>query len=123
MGVMTARVEKMFELARKLAHKSSSYHKLGCVIAYRSKVVSVGFNDMGKTHPKANSRFKTLHAEVDALIRLEDAAGCDAYVYREFKNGRKAMAKSCPACELALRKAGVKRIFYTTDGGWDMLVL
>ena len=120
---MTPRIKRFFELARKLARKSPSYHKLGCVIASGNKVISVGFNDMGKTHPKANSPFKTLHAEVDALIGLDSADKCDAYVFREFKSGKWALAKSCPACELALRKAGVKRIFYTTDDGWDVLVL
>jgi deoxycytidylate deaminase len=120
---MTPRIRRFFELARKLAHKSPSCHKLGCVIVSGNKVVSVGFNDMSKTHPKANSPFKTLHAEIDALIGLDNANRCDAYVFREFKDGRWAMAKSCPACELALRKAGVKRIFYTTDNGWNMLAL
>lgn len=120
---MKARTQRFFELARKLALKSPSYHKLGCVIAHRNKVLSVGFNDMSKTHPKANSPFKTLHAEIDALIGLQRADGCDAYVYRELKDGTFAMAKSCAACELALRKIGIKRIFYTTNNGWDVMVL
>lgn len=122
---MDARTERMFHLARKMAKKSKSSHKLGCVIANRNKVISVGHNDMSKTHPKSNSPFRTLHAEVDALIGLSylETAGCTAYVFREFKDGRYAMAKPCKACELALIKAGIKRVCYTTDNGWDVVHL
>jgi deoxycytidylate deaminase len=115
----------MFELAKRLSYKSNSYHKLGCVIANRNRVVSVGFNNMNKTHPKANTPWKTLHAEMDALIGVDftDVEGCTAYVYRELKSGRPAISKPCSACELALRKAGIAVVYYTTDGGWDSLML
>lgn len=114
--------DKFFKLAKRIAEKSSSITKLGCVIASKNKVITVGFNDMTKTHPKSNHPFKTLHAEIRALIGVseEETRGCDAYVYREIKSGRVAMAKPCDACMQALRLAKIKRVFFTTDSGWDM---
>lgn len=84
----------------------------------------MGFNKM-KTHTRSNHTFKMIHAEVDAFIgnprRL--FAGCDAYVYRETKDGKPALAKPCPACEEVLRKEGIETVHYTTDGGYASLSL
>lgn len=116
---------RFFELAKRISQKSPSKYKLGCVIVYKNKVVNVGFNDMNKTHPKANSAYKTLHAEIDALIGLEHniAKYCVVYLYREYKNGKPALAKPCSTCELALKRAGIRHVFYTTDDGPQKLIL
>lgn len=112
---------RYFDLAKKMARKSPSKFKLGCVIVKKNKVISVGFNDMTKTHPQSNSSFNTLHAEVDALIGLDFdiTKDCDVYVFREHKDGRLALAKPCPTCMMALRKAGIRNIYHTIDDGYD----
>jgi len=110
---------RFFDLARRVSLKSPSKYKLGCVIVSKNKIINVGFNDMNKTHPKANSAYKTLHAEIDALIGLDTSItkGCVVYLYREYKSGQPAIAKPCPSCELALKKAGIKTVYYTSDNG------
>ncbi len=111
---------KFFDLARKLSKKSNHHqHKLGCVIVKRNRIMGLGFNQI-KTHTKSNNEFKMLHAEISALLGIsyEDLEGCDAYVYREHRNGKKAMAKPCAACEQALRMAGIKRVFFTIEDGY-----
>lgn len=116
---------KHFKLAKKLATKSThTKHHVGCVIAYNNKVWSMGFNKM-KTHTKSNHAFKMIHAEVDAFIGRNRRifAGCDAYVYRQTKNGNPAMAKPCEACEKVLRAEGIETVYYTTDGGYAALSL
>ena len=122
---MTEPKDKFFKLAKRVAERSSSATKLGCVIASKNKVITVGYNNMTKTHPKSNHPFKTLHAEVHALIGVpeEETKGCNAYVYREIKSGKKAMAKPCEACMQALRLAKIKRVFFTTDVDWDVVEL
>lgn len=107
---------KMFELAKKLSYRSPSKFKLGCVIADKNKIVSMGFNDMNKSHPKTLDPWKTLHAEVHALIGLprDFTKGCNAYVYRETKDGKRANSKPCESCQMALKLAGIKKVYYTT---------
>lgn len=106
---------KMFQLAQKISQKSPSKFKLGCIIAKRNKVVTVGFNDMAKSHPKTLDPWKTIHAEFHALIGLSesDTKGCVAYVYRETKDGKPANAKPCDTCQTALKLAGIKKVYYT----------
>jgi len=78
---------------------------------------------MTKTHPKSNASYNTLHAEVDALIGLDFdlTKDCDAYIFREHKDGKLALARPCSTCMLALKKAGINTIFYTVDGGYTAI--
>lgn len=117
--------QRFFELAKKLSVKSNHpKHQLGCVIVNKNRIVGVGFNKF-KTHTKSNHAFQMLHAEVDALLGVAraDLKGCTAYVYRETKDGAPAMSKPCAACEIALKDAGIKTVFYTTDGGFEAFSL
>lgn len=118
---------RYFDLAKKLAVKSDhAKYQLGCVIVSKNKVLSLGFNQL-KTHSKSPHKWKTLHAEIDALLgnSFEDLKGCEAYVYRQTKDGCRAMAKPCPVCELALKKAGIKKVYFTVDNelGYDYIDL
>lgn len=107
-------------LAKSLSlHSPHHTHKLGAVIAKKGRPLSVGFNSC-QTHPKSIHPFQTLHAEISALIGMsfDKSKGCDAYVYREIKNGSPGLAKPCGACHQALKLAGIKRMYYTTPSGW-----
>lgn len=110
---------KFFDLARKLA-KCSNHPKckLGAVIVRKNRVISMGVNKL-KTHPRSNNKYKTLHAEIAAIISADrkDLRGADIYVYRENIYGL-AMAKPCESCMLAIQEAGIKNIYYTTYGGY-----
>lgn len=112
---------KYFKLAQNVASKSSSYPKMGCVIVKKNRVVSVGFNNREKTHPKSKTMGHTLHAELHAIIGVDpaDLKGAHVYVFREHLNGDLAMAKPCAVCHAVLSAAGVRRVFYTTYGGHD----
>jgi deoxycytidylate deaminase len=112
---------RFFKLAQTLSKKSKSYPQVGCVIVKKNKVVGLGFNDRSKTHPRAKNIGQKLHAELHALIGvpIEDLKGSSVYVFREYADGSLAMAKPCSACHAALVVAGVKKVFYTTYGGYD----
>lgn len=112
---------RFFKLAQTLSKKSKSYPRVGCVIVKKNKVVGLGFNDRSKTHPRAKNMSQTLHAELHAIIGVptEDLKGSHVYVFREYANGDLAMTKPCAACHAALVAAGVKKVFYTTYGGYD----
>lgn len=117
--------KKFFDLAKKLAIKSSHHaHKLGCVIVRNNKVVSVGWNQL-KTHPKSTHPFKTLHAEMHAVLNqnMDDFKSAEAYIYRETKHGELALSRPCQYCEQALHHVGIKMIHYTTIDGFNTEIM
>ena len=118
---------RFFRAAKEWSELSNHHtYKLGCVLVKKNRIISRGFNQI-KTHTKSIHKFNMLHAEISALIGIDynKLENCYAFVYRERKNGTPAMAKPCEACELALRKAGVKRVYYTidTDPYWGYIEL
>ena len=40
------------------------------------------------------------------------------YIYREFKDGTKALAKPCASCQRLIKELGIKKIYYTTNDGY-----
>lgn len=112
--------KRFFELAKKVSLNSTSEPRLGCVVVQKNRVISVGFNNMKKTHPKSTHPFHTLHAEVHALLgsSFEETKGAVAYIYRELKDGTMALAKPCPSCQLALVYAGISKAYYTSSEGF-----
>jgi deoxycytidylate deaminase len=55
----------------------------------------------------------TVHAEVDALSRVQDANGAVIYIARVGKAGDRRFSRPCDRCAKALQEAGVKQIIYT----------
>lgn len=119
------RKNKFFDLARKLSKKSTYCHQLGAVVAKKNKVVGLGFNNPYKTHPKSNNRFKTIHAELDAILGLakEDLVGSTIYVYREHKDGSPANSKPCQYCQMLIKQAGIKKVCYTDAGQYKEYIV
>jgi len=133
--------EKMFEKAHEIAETSDFDHfHLGCVLTYKHHILAMASNSC-KTHPIQkyyNRKYRhfrygpkpcahTLHAEIAALSSISYPIGIQidwkdvrAYIYRisPGKPSGHGMARPCPSCEQALRSAGVRHIYYTTDGGY-----
>ena len=103
-----------FRLAKKASKKSTMCPKVGAVMMY-GKTVRVGYNKE-KTHPEyANPEKhvrKSIHAELDCLLKEPMFRYTEIYVYRELY-GLPAMARPCEHCMEFLKSTGVKRIFYT----------
>jgi deoxycytidylate deaminase len=111
--------QRFFNIAKKLATRSNHTHKLGCVIAKKNRLISLG-NNSTKTHPRAKNPYSMIHAEFAAILNvpLDDLKGSEAYVYRELKNGAIANSRPCRTCYKALQDVGVKIIYYTDNGGY-----
>ena len=93
-------------------------HQLCALVVQKNRVLSVGYNQP-KTHPiSADTRMKQLHAEMHAVIQCpnRDLEGADVIVARTRPSGKPGLAKPCEVCEGILRRAGVRRVYYTT--GW-----
>lgn len=113
----------------------SDYNKIhiGCVAVYKNHVLAVGYNT-NKTHPlqKKYNRYRNktyvgeftqkLHAEMSCIMQIKDMdidfGKVELYVYREDKNGNLAMCRPCGACMKAIEDLGIKKIHYTTNGGF-----
>lgn len=106
---------KFFNAAKRQSKKSTYMHKMGAVVVKKNKIISTGYNKPTKTHPLSENEFKTVHAELDAILGLSDEEiyGSHVYIFREYKSGEPATAKPCKHCEKLLRKKGVSKVFYT----------
>lgn len=105
---------RIFDIARKMAQKSSYKHKLGAVIVKKGKILGLGHNAL-KTHPRSNNPWHMIHAELSAVInsREEDLTDCSIYIYRETPTGRIAPSFPCKYCLEMLKQLNIKEICYT----------
>ncbi len=109
------RIHRAIGVAWMNARNSSAKYKVGASIYCKSRLVSMGYNKM-KTHPKSKKRGRHIHAELDALIRSDmDVTGCDIFVARVSKSGRRANAKPCKDCQDLLKDYGIRRAYFTVD--------
>ena len=132
---------KMFEKAKEIAETSDFEHfHLGCVITYKKRILNYGCNTC-KTHPMQkyyNNHYRnfrksprpynhTMHAEIATLstipisiINQIDWRDVNIYIYRIAPGlpSKMGMARPCAGCMAAIRKFGIKNVYYTTDAGF-----
>lgn len=127
-----------FKHARNMSLMSDfSRSHTGCVVIYKNKIIGAGFNT-SKTHPiqrkynwirfNCESSPHCMHAEVNALCTLIHDSDINwnkvhIYVYREHKNGIRAMARPCASCMQLIKDLGIRNIHYTTEDGYAYEVL
>lgn len=86
----------------------------------RGRVLSVAHNSYEKTHPYqarlaqkvGHPERQYLHAEIHALIKCRGVP-YKIRVERRNNQGQLLLAKPCPICELAIKKAGVRFVEYS----------
>ena len=120
------KIETKFEQAAKAVAMTASgvgqrgTFRLGSVLVYKNRVVSVGVNSY-KTHPVLATRtqWPFLHAEQHAIIRqgIENCEGLILYVARVLKNNDLALAQPCSVCSSLIEEVGIKQVVYSIDGG------
>jgi len=113
-----SRQQHYLQLAAKVAKTSTHHtHKIGAVVVNRGRVVGMGANHL-KTHPKSNHPFKSIHAELKAILNSgTDAQRATLYLYRETKRGETALAKPCTWCQELIAQSGITRIVFTNTLG------
>lgn len=120
-----------FRIAKNLSELSDHRTKVGCAIVSGHRIISSGHNSDSKCHKiQADIDRKSfhcdcpgkLHAESDAIIYCIknniDLSRATIYVYRELKDGTKAMARPCPRCMRLIKEQGIRKIKYSTDEGY-----
>lgn len=113
------RERNYLSLALKVAESSSCTQKHGAVIVRGGSVLAIGYNKWRQANVvypiKKNERNNfSVHAEVDALSRVKDAHGAIVYVARINKQGKEMFSRPCNECHKSLRKAGVKKVIFTS---------
>lgn len=113
-------------LLSRVYHRLPQRHKRHVVAAYiEGPKIIIHSNDI-KTSPVAKaygSRWERLHAEHCVLRGVDDASSGKLYIYRERKDGTLAMARPCQFCIPFLKDKHIKKICYSTNGGfaWEYI--
>jgi len=109
--------ERYFDIAKRMSKFSDHpQHKIGGVIVYKSRIVSMGFNRM-RTNPNSKSYNQHTHCELDCILRADrdKLEGSTIYIYRENKQGVPSNCKPCKFCHELLKKVNIKEVCYTYD--------
>lgn len=100
--------------------KKSTYlqFRTGCIIFNKKRILSVGHNYASKSakklHPKFQTWFGSVHAEVDAILKArKNLKNASLIVIRINKKDEFRMSKPCKHCMLYLNHIGIKKIYYS----------
>lgn len=121
-----------FNVAKEVS-KLSDFPRvhIGACAVYKHKVISTGYNSQ-RTSPlqKKYNQYRftvdtphTCHAELSCLkpligrkdIKFENI---ELYVYREDQSGTPLLARPCCSCEKLIRDLKIKKVFFSTYGGY-----
>lgn len=136
---MTSHDIRYFEIAKHVSYCSDfKQHHIGCVITYGHHIISTGWN-VNKSSPlqKKYNKYRGLnnddvihkmHSEISALSKIKDINGLDnsklkIYIFRQHKNGVRALAKPCDGCMAAILDIGIssKNIYFTGENCYEKL--
>lgn len=106
-----------------MARRTKRYEITALAYDKRGRLLSVGHNSYTRTH-RLQAHYTNLsgghpsaiylHAELCALIKARKRVH-KLVVLRFNKDGSPALAKPCPACQLAIRHFNVKHVEYSTN--------
>lgn len=120
-----SKTQRFFNMAKRLSKKATYCHQLGAVVVKKGKPLGFGYNKPNKTSPHSNNQFKNIHAELDAILDCsrEELQGASIYVYREHKSGKPANSRPCKYCQMLIKEAGIKKVYYTDDNKFKEYVV
>ena len=119
-------MDALLKLARLQAEKVEMLRKqhkttfrLGAVLFDGNRVINVGRNYSNKTHPQSNNPYKTVHAEFDTILGVPrwQLEGSSLLVVRLNMGGQFVLAKPCEYCDVLIRAANLKEVFWTNNQG------
>lgn len=117
---MFNRDHTMMRIAKLMSRKSNAPNfKMGAVIARGRKILGLGANDVIKTHPKSNSPYAHIHAELAAILNARtDVSGSTLYIFRAGSNEAPLLAKPCKHCQILIKKENIKFVVYSNYGSF-----
>lgn len=118
------KVRKYIDMAYPICLDIERQKKHVSIILHKKRVVGVGTNSFGSTHPKAKQigyPYDEMHSELDALLRvdkglLKKRPKLDLINVRFNRFGELRMSRPCHMC-MPWCQALFRTIWYTTDEG------
>jgi len=126
------------EISYALLKKHGNYRcKHFSFIFYKNRLVSIGFNNPNKTHPKNKkigfynrkgediSDTIGVHSELSAVLKLgeEDCSDYTIINTRINRNNALDLSKPCQGCSSLLDQLKFKKVYYSTGSGYQFLQL
>jgi deoxycytidylate deaminase len=114
--------EKLINTLSPTINSNKKYWVIAASLDHHNNIISIGENSYQKTHPM-QSRFSRqagnrdreyLHAEIASLVKNRSIVE-SIMVVRMTCGGLVRMARPCNICNLALREAGIKYIYFSGD--------
>lgn len=109
------KLRRIAAICNDLAAKSSHRHKHGAVIFRQGKIISRGYNETKRGVGGLKGYWSgSLHAEISSIIAANcNISGANLFVVRSgLRNSR-----PCDRCLAAIKHAGIKKLFYSHNGG------
>lgn len=117
-----------FDVAKEIRPYSDCSIKIGAVLERGGRILAVACNMKGSMRINGIHYEYSRHAEgrllSNALSRRTSLGNTTVYTYRQ--HGLKTtpmVAKPCQQCLRLLSEAGVSKVFYTIENGYDLLRL
>jgi len=116
-----------FKYAQKEAFLSGHNFKHGAVLVKGGTIIKKSFNDprpVKFAHKLHHAKRGSLHAEIGVLLNLtkDKTKNADIYVCRVLKDGTYKNSRPCLMCCVVAQEMGIKRIYFTTDFGFDKII-
>jgi deoxycytidylate deaminase len=115
---------KLIEIVRSLKSVPNARNRHFSFILLRNRILSVGWNDGHKTHPKAKElgyRFDNIHSELAVILNftysLELLRRCSLVNIRVNRLGQLRMAMPCKQCLPWILSLNIGDIWYTDHTG------
>ncbi len=115
------RFSKPLDDLKAIARSSCVQYKHGACLLKGGKVCAFGKNKyFDRVYEQRKNIKFTVHAEIDALMSYpkHELKGMDIMIIRVKGDGTLGDSRPCNTCIEKLRKAGIRRAYYSTrDGG------
>ena len=117
--------QKLIDTLSPTIDPNKKYWVLAASLDHHNNIISIGENSYQKTHPmqsrfshqvgnRGNRGREYLHAEIASLVKNRSLVE-SIMVVRMTCSGLVRMARPCNICNLALREAGIKYIYFSGD--------
>jgi len=116
--------QKLIDTLSPTIDSTKKYWVIAASLDHHNNIISIGENSYQKTHPmQSKFSIKTgnhdreyLHAEIASLVKNRSAAE-SIMVIRMTSSGSIKMARPCNICNLALREAKIRFIYFSGNDG------
>lgn len=114
--------EKLINTLSPIITSNKKYWVIAASLDHHNNIISIGENSYQKTHPMqsrllikaGNGNREYLHAEIASLVKNKSRPE-GIMVVRMTCSGLARMARPCNICNLALREAWIKYIYFSGD--------